>query len=672
MVGLGTATAYALVLNWLKDLPDLANPQAFKVAQTTRIYSADGKLLANLYLENRQLVSLQNISPYLRQAVVAVEDERFYEHKGIDVEGIVRAAVKDVLSGSVEEGASTITQQYIRGTVLSSEKNDITIARKVREMYLAQELEKRVPKDKILEMYLNTVYYGESAYGAEMAARTYFKKSARKLTIAESALIAGLPQSPTRLNPYENPKAALGRRNWVLRKMYENRFISYAQYQKAKNTPVAVKPVYQPMQGVYRAHYFVSYVKRLLQDRYSTATVFKGGLKVFTTIDTRMQAQAEKAAKGHLGRPDDPEYALVSIDPNTGQIKALVGGKDYRENKFNYATQARRQPGSSFKTFALVTALEKGIPPYRTFNSSSPATIKVRGYEPWVVNNSEGEGGGMMSLAEATKLSVNCVFARLMQELGPKTIVKTAHRMGITSNIHAFPSVVLGSQIVTPLEMASAYGTIAANGVHHDPEAIAKIVNADGKVIYRAKKAGKRVLTERIAAAATRILQGVIQDGTATRANIQRPAAGKTGTSQTYRDAWFVGYTPQLVTAVWVGYKVERPMFSVHGMRGFGGLLAAPIWHDYMSAVLAGQPVMAFKGQPTPAYKWKSSWSRDASSTASGGAQGGSQGGTSTGKKRQRTGTGGSTGGGSGDHSGGAGGGSGEGTGGGNNTTGTP
>lgn len=602
------AAGSALVGSWLKDLPDIDDKGAFAVAQTTRIYSADGKLLANLYLENRQVVPLAKISPNLQKAIIAVEDERFWTHKGFDTIGIVRAAVTNLKAGGVQEGASTITQQIVRNTVLADERFDISLKRKVREAYLAYELEKRMSKTEILGMYLNTVYFGEGAYGAESAALTFFGKHASDLTVAEAALLAGLPQGPTRLNPYDNPNAAFARRQWVLKRMVETGAITTAEYEAAKAETVALKRAPQVAEtGVYQAPYFVAHVKKLLQEKYGTALVFKGGLTVYTTLDTRMQTLAEKAVRGVLDRPDDPDAALVAIDPKTGYIKALVGGKDWETNKFNFATQAHRQAGSAFKVFTLVTALEEGMPPHRKLDSSSPAVIKTGG-APWVVDNAEGHGKGYITLQAATVGSVNACYARLIKELGAEKVVKTAKRMGIRSPLKPYLSITLGTQGVTPLEMASAFGTLAANGLHYPPIAVTKIKDASGKTIFEAKPEGQQAISHSIAYAATKILKGVITSGTATRARIGRPAAGKTGTTQDYRDAWFVGYTPDLACSVWMGYTPERPMRNVHGRRVFGGTFPAQIWHDFMIEALKGRPVRDFAPAPAPKYTWKKDW----------------------------------------------------------------
>jgi 1A family penicillin-binding protein len=608
--GAGVVGGIAVASSWLDGLPSVDDPTAFAVAQTTKVYSADGVLLANLYLENRQVVELDQISPHLLDAVVAVEDERFYQHHGVDFVGLVRAVVTNLTTGR-REGASTLTQQFVRNTVLSEERYEISLRRKVREAYLAIQLEKKYNKDEILGMYINTVYYGEGAYGAESAALTYFNKHAGDLTIAEAALLAGIPQRPSDLSPYTNPDGAVARRQWVLSKMYEQEYITKDEYEAAKVEGLALQRSPQlDEQGVYGAPYFVAHVKKLLQDQYGTSLVFKGGLTVYTTLDTRMQTYAEEAVRGVLDRPDDPDCALVAIEPTTGYIKAMVGGRDWATNKFNFATQAKRQPGSSFKIYTLVTALEEGMPPSRKIDSSAPAIIPTGGGQrPWKVMNAEGGGGkGYITLQQATVGSVNTAFARLIAELGADKVARTARRMGIQTEIPPYLSITLGSQEVTPLEHASAIGTLAADGVHYPNTAITKIVDAKGETLLEYTPQGEQVITHSVAYAATQILKGVITGGTATRANIGRPAAGKTGTTQDYRDAWFVGYTPQLVCAVWMGYTPERPMRNVHGRKVFGGTFPAPIWHDFMIKALEGLPVLDFNSAPAPDYTWKKDW----------------------------------------------------------------
>jgi 1A family penicillin-binding protein len=605
---LGGVAAYAVVTAWLEDLPEYESADAFRVPETTRVYSADGKLLARLYLENRTVVPLSQIATDLADAVIAIEDERFFMHEGVDAKGIMRAAVTDIRAGEVREGASTITQQYVRNTVLSAESKEISIVRKVREAFLAMELERRMGKEEILELYLNAVYFGEGAHGAQAAAQTYFSKGALDLTLAEAALLAGLPQQPGRLSPLTNPEGAKQRRDRVLSRMLVNGYISQQEHDEAAATPIVLDPEPHFENGILAAPYFVSHVKRLLQDQFDPSLVFEGGLEVHTTLDSRMQELAEDAVFGFLDQPNDPDAALVSIDPRTGYIKAMVGGEDYSVNKFNLATQGRRQPGSSFKTFVLVAALEAGVSPSERLDSSSPCLIPAEP-EEWEVANNEGQGRGMITMETATRSSVNTAFARLIwalndeQTAGAEKVAEVAQRMGISSTILPYPSIALGSQNVTPLEMASAFGTLATNGEHFPPVAITQVTDRGGKVLFEATPKGRRALAPEVAYAATDVLSGVITGGTGRAADIGRPAAGKTGTSQEYRDAWFAGYTPDLTTAVWVGYHQEEiPMRNVHGRRGFGGTLAAPIWAEFMRDALADTPPLDFESVEPPVY----------------------------------------------------------------------
>lgn len=665
----GAAYAINTIGKWLENVPDPDTPGAFDVAQATRIYSADGKLLARLYLENRTVIPISKMTSDLANGVVAIEDERFYQHNGVDPTGIMRAIVKNVMSGDLSgEGASTITQQYIRNTILLDERTEISLARKIREAYLAMELEKRYGKQQILEMYLNGIYFGQGAYGAEAASRTFFSKHASQLTLPEAALLAGLPQQPGRLDPYEHPKAAVARRNQVLSRMVANGYINQEQADEARRTPLKLKRAWDPEDGIYSAPFFVAHVKKLLQAQFSPGTVFEGGLRVYTTLDTRMQKYAEGAMKDGLPKTG-PDGALVSIDPRNGYIKAMVGGRNYRKNKFNLATQGKRQPGSSFKTFTLVTALQEGMPPSYLIDSSSPAFIPTKP-TPWIVSNSEGSGHGAMTLEKATWLSVNAVFARVAWGIGAKKIVKTAKRMGIESKLSPYPSIALGAQNVSPLEMASAYGTLATNGRHYEPVAITRVMDKHGKVIKDVKPEGKQVIKSSIAYATTRILEGVIRSGTARRAQIGRPAAGKTGTSQNHRDVWFVGYTPQLVTAVWVGHRQEQTIY-INGSRAFGGTVCAPIWQAFMLKALKGKPGLDFKKVPAPQYTASKFKIPHGTVTPEEGTPGtGVTPGTGTGGTG---GTGGGTGGTGGTGGGTGGGGNGGGNnGGGNDTTGTP
>lgn len=580
-----TATAASggfYLLSIASDLPRLETEAIKPPAQTTRIFAADGTLIADLHAEeNRFLVKLDKISPHMQKAMVAIEDERFFEHKGVDFIGIMRSLYIDIKTGKPAQGASTITQQYVRNIFLSREK---TLERKLKEAILAYRIEQIYSKETILEKYLNTVYFGNGCYGVETAAQTYFGKPAKNLTISEAALLAGIVQRPSDYNPYTNPEKVLERRNVVLTKMKELGYISAEEYEKALSEKPKLKPLKQ--RGYYMAPYFVEYVKELLIKKYGADKVFKGGLRVYTTLRPAAQRAAEEAVFSTLDKPNDPDAALVSIEVDTGAIIAMVGGRDFEKQKFNLAVQGKRQPGSSFKTFVLVAALEEGYSPYETYESS-PLTIKLPSGE-WKVRNAEGGGRGPITLRSATVHSVNAVFARLIMDVGPENVVDVAKRMGITSKIRPFPSIALGSEAVSVLEMASAYSTLARGGQYLAPVAITKVTDANGNIIDEVKPKATKAIDPWVAYTTVDILKDVVKYGTGTRARIRWPAAGKTGTAQEYRDAWFVGFTKQVSTAVWVGYrKAQIPMRNIHGFaRVYGGTLPAMIWREYMKEAM--------------------------------------------------------------------------------------
>lgn len=594
LVALGAA-AYAAVLGLTSDLPDLDGPLP-AAEQTTKIVARDGTPLAKLfYDEDRVAVSIRRLPSHLIHAVVSAEDKRFLSHPGVDVESIARALVADIRQGRVVEGGSTITQQYVKN--LYGEKSR-TLRRKLREAFLAYGLEKRYPKDRILERYLNTIYLGHSAYGVEAASRMYFGKPAAKVSIPEAALLAGLIKSPNTNSPLVSPGRARTRRNRVLDQMLELGHITTAQARAAKKTPVRVVPQRAP-KG--RAPYFVEHVKQLLIKQYGADTVFKGGLRVHTTLDPRMQAAAERAAWGILDRDDDPAVALVAVEPTTGAIRAMVGGKHFERLRYNLATQGRRQPGSAFKPFVLAAALVQGYSLDQRIDGS-PGTLSLPDGGRWKVSNAtEGGGGGLLSLHDATVRSVNAAFARLILDVGADEVADIAERMGITTTLNRDPAIALGGlrRGVTPLEMASAYGTLATRGLRVAPTPIQEVRSSSGRVMSRLTPVGEPVLDQTVCILETKVLEDVIRYGTGTRAQIGRPAAGKTGTTQNYHDAWFVGFTPDLVTAVWVGYaERQRPMRSVHGRRVWGGTFPAMIWAEFMREALRERPERSFGEVP--------------------------------------------------------------------------
>lgn len=581
----GSAAA-VYIYNITSELPRLEKEAIVAPPQTTRVYAADGTLIANLHAEeNRLVVKLDDIAPVMQKAVIAIEDERFYEHKGVDPVAILRSLIHDIRTGSPSQGASTITQQYVKNIYLSPEK---TIERKIKEAILAYEVEKKYSKNTILEKYLNTVYFGHGCYGVETASQLYFGKKAKDLTLPEAALLAGIIQRPASYSPYNHPEAAVERRNVVLKKMLELRFINREQYEEAVKAPLKVKE--PPKENYFLAPYFVEYVKEFLIDRYGVDRVFKGGLRVYTTIVPEYQRAAEKAVFETLDREDDPDAALVAIDVKTGHILAMVGGRDFEKEKFNLATQGKRQPGSSFKVFVLTAALESGFSPYETYESS-PLTIDLPSGQ-WKVRNAEGGGRGPITIREATIRSVNAVYARLIMDVGPEKVVDVAKRLGITSELHPYPSIALGSEPVSPLEMASAYSSLARGGKRIDPIAVTKVTDSEGNIIEEFKPKPKQAVDEWIAYTVTDILKDVVRKGTGWRARIPWPAAGKTGTAQEYRDAWFVGYTPYISTAVWVGYKeAQISMRNIHGFaRVYGGTLPAIIWRKFMEVAMKDKP----------------------------------------------------------------------------------
>jgi penicillin-binding protein 1A len=575
----------------LKDMPKLSLDKPIESAQTSKIYASDGTLLADFFAEqNRVLIPLSDISLHLQHAVVAIEDERFYEHQGVDVKAIARALYINLRSGRVVEGGSTISQQYVKNSFVTPEK---TMSRKIKEAVLAYQLEKTFSKKKILEKYLNTIYFGQSVYGTQTAAQFYFSKDAKDLNLEESALLAGLIRSPGHYSPLSEPQKALARRNTVLRRMAELGFITKDEAQVAMGLPLTVSP--RPLK-VSKSPYFVEYIKQTLIDQFGANMVFKGGLRVYSTVDPKMQQYAEEAVTKVLDKPDDPSASIVALEPRTGYIRALVGGKDFNTQKFNLAVQGHRQAGSAFKTFVLTSAIDQGISPDKVYQSS-PVTIKLP-IKDWEVHNyTEGSGGGPMTMREGTIRSVNAVYARLVMDVGAENVVEMAKKMGIVTQLDPYPAIALGGLRigVSPLEMASAYATLGNEGKHVKPVAIIKVTNASGDLLFKAKREETQAMDSSVAYIVTDILQDVIKYGTGTRANIGRPQAGKTGTTQNYRDAWFVGYTPDLAAAVWVGHpQGQISMTRVHGIRVAGGTFPAQIWARFMHRALEDVPPSDF------------------------------------------------------------------------------
>jgi penicillin-binding protein 1A len=581
--------------------------QIVSLGQNSFVYAADGTLLGSIPAEgqNRQPVPLKTMSPLVRKATIAIEDRRFYEHRGLDAEGIARALWEDIKAGKVVQGGSTIPQQLVRNLYISRER---TLERKVREACLALKLSRAWSKDRILAAYMNGVYFGNHAYGVEAAAQTYFSKRARNLNLVESALLAGLPQAPATYDPIQRRRQALARRNAVLRAMLETGDITAREYDTAVATPIRLRP--GKLYTRIREPYFFGYVREELIKEYGATTVRSGGLKVYTTIDRRFQRLARKAIQDTLPYRDDPAAALVSINPANGAIRAMTAVTPGRAgNQFNLASQARRQAGSTFKTFVLTAAIADGINPEAATYISAPFRYQPDpAQEPWEVSTYDDSYYGTSTVETATLRSDNSVFAQLTLDVGVGKVTAMARRLGIRTPLQPFPSLGLGAASVSPLEMGSAYATLAAGGIYSKPMAIRKVVFPDGKVDTEAgwgKPERRRAISDGVAYEVTQILEQNMLAGTGTGAYFGRPAAGKTGTTDNHADAWFCGYTPDLQTTVWVGYpRAQIPMLSVHGIRVAGGTFPAEIWRRFMERALAYSPPKEW-APPTREAIWR-------------------------------------------------------------------
>jgi penicillin-binding protein 1A len=590
-------------------------------AMTSTVYAADGTLLTRLHAEeDRTPLALSQIPSVLVDAVVAAEDRRFYEHRGVDVRGIARAAVRNAESGGTTQGGSTITQQLVKNTLVTPER---TYRRKVREAALAMGLERTLTKDQILERYLNTVYFGQGAYGAGAASRVYFGHAATRLSLAEAALLAGLIRSPSRADPVKHPKAAVARRAQVLAAMVETGAVTASEAARAGSAVVPRTAHHDDVR--YPAAYAVQdAVSSLLDDPRLGDTpearhnaLFRGGLRIDLTIDPAQQAAAEESVRALLTERSDPYAGLAAVRPGDGAITAMVGGRGFFGRRDPYAKvnlarggTTKRQAGSTFKVFALVAALEAGVRPEDTFEAGAQATLPCHCPKPWVVDNYEGSAFGRISLRTATEKSVNTAYAHVVQRLGNGDVDSGMHKvldvaeaLGVRGagekplRRNAGPAVVLGAQEVDPVEMAAAYATLGANGAYAKPYLVASVRDAKGKVLLRNAPQRRQVVPAGVAAVANDVLQGVVRAGTGVKAAQPRAVAGKTGTSTSYADAWFVGYTPNFAAAVWVGVpKGEVPMTPENGFRTVvaGGTFPALIWGRFAGTALLALPNAPF------------------------------------------------------------------------------
>lgn len=598
----------ALVSGWLQDLPDYKSADAYLVAEPTTVYAADNSVIAEYYLQNRRSVDLNDISTYVIQGTVDVEDERFYIHNGVDPQGILRAIAAQFMGRS--EGASTITQQLVRNTVLSDEQFEQSLKRKVREAYIAIQMEKTYTKDQILNMYLNTIYYGHGAYGIQAASITYFNKNASELTLNEAATLIGIPNSPSYYDPTVNMDACIARRNKVLDNMLRLGHISQEEHDQVQAEPITLNlGVFSESQGDYP--YFTDYVKQLLLEDFDADTVMQGGLKVYTTLDTTMQKQAQDAVSSQLKAigNDKLQSALVAVDPSTGYIKAMVGGKDYAISQYNLATQAQRSPGSSFKTVTLVAALQQGMNPTVVLNCNSPMQFT----SSWKVGNFGNISYGYLSLQEAFAVSSNTGFVQVIQAIGASNVVSAAKSLGIDVDIPAYDSITLGTANVPVLQMAEAYATIANAGKHNDAIAITRIEDRNGNVVYKHEKNETQAIPTEVASAAIDVMESVTKSGgtasmVSAQTTVDQPFAGKTGTSENFKDLWYCGITPQLSVAVWSGYIDSTPV-KVYGTDGHPYSTSIPIYIKFINQALKDAPTGTWpQTNASINYKENSSW----------------------------------------------------------------
>ncbi|HEX7077845.1 MAG TPA: PBP1A family penicillin-binding protein [Candidatus Eisenbacteria bacterium] len=609
-VGVGIGVA-----NWMrKDLPSPASLQTIAPPVKTLVYDVNGKIVHEFYKENRTIVPLREIPRTMVDAILSIEDRRFYAHWGIDPIRLFGALVQDVIARRAEQGASTITQQLARNLFLTHEK---TLTRKIKEAVLAVRIEQTYTKDEILEMYLNQIYFGEGAYGVDAASKIYFGKPVQELSLPECALLAGLPRNPRDYSPRRDPDRGLKRRNLVLAAMLQNKRITRAQYESACEAPLGVtKTRMDPRE----APYFMEMVRLYLDERYGSNQLYEGGLRVYTTLDADLQNAAEeslerriaeleqrngykrtratilaKAKDANPGERAQTEYlqgAIVTIDPTNGQIRALVGGRDFNESNFNRAVQAARQPGSAFKPFIYAAAIDNGYTPNEMI-LDTPVAFRAGNGEEWAPQNYDHKFRGPVTLRTALAKSLNVPSAKLLQKLGTPVVISYARRMGIRSRLVSDLSLALGTSEVNLLELTSAYGVFANQGVRVNPVFVLRVEDKNGKVLEQSRTTAEEVLSPETALTMTNMMESVIEMGTAASAHalgLNVPAAGKTGTTDDYTDAWFVGFTPNLVTGVWIGF--DRKQKIGPGMTGAAAAL--PIWVDVMESATKGKPPQDF------------------------------------------------------------------------------
>jgi penicillin-binding protein 1A len=600
-LGIGVAALWAFTI-LPRSLPAVTALENFEPVQGSRIFDENDELITEFHVERRIFVPLAQVPKALKDAVIATEDARFYSHWGVDPMGVARAVYQNFRHGRIVEGGSTITQQLAKVLFLTPDKS---LDRKLKEAVLAVELERRYSKDRLLEMYLNQIYFGHGAFGVEAASRTFFGKAVKELSMPAAALLAGLPKAPSTYSPFDHPDAAKRRRAIVLTRMVDVGVLKEAE---AKSLAAAKLELVPPERRRTTGQYYLEYVQQALESAYGADLVFKGGLQVYTTLSPTMQLKAEQSLReglraletrrlkasekaGAAPATERPEGALLSLDPQTGHIKAMVGGYDFLKSEFNRATQARRQPGSAFKPFVYIAALESGLTPATVVEDFPVEFPGGPNGKPWKPENYDRKFRGPVTLQQALEESINVAAVRVQERIGLRRTIDIARRLGVESPLGENMSLALGTSELSLLELTSAYGALANRGSWIRPTVIRYVLDAQGKLLEENIPEARQVLSPELAYVATHMLRGTIERGTGVAAKaLGRPAAAKTGTTNDYSNAWFIGFTPQLATGVWVGYDRPRSL----GKDETGSRVAVPIWTTFMASALAGQPAEDF------------------------------------------------------------------------------
>ncbi len=578
-----------------QDLPQVEDLQTFEPSSMTTLLADDGRQVRYFFLERRIPVPLREIPETLIKAVISVEDSRFYQHFGLDIKGILRALLKDIRSLRVVEGGSTLTQQLSKVLFLTPEK---TLIRKIREAILAINIERRYSKEEILSLYLNQIYLGEGAYGVEAAARTYFGKRAAELTLAECAMIAGIPRSPTLYSPIGNPDKAIGRMKVVLGRLLDEGYISRGEYDQAVRTGFSIAPV---LSSEDPAPYFTEIVRKELEERFGANLIYRGGITVWTTLDLDLQDAARKAVrkgledyeKRHPPEPDAPpvQASLMAVDPSTGKVRALIGGRDFFLSPYNRATQARRQPGSAFKPFLYTAAIASGVPPTEILDDSA-FEVKLQGQPSYVPVNYSERYYGPVTMRTALEKSLNAASVDLLMKVGYKPVMDMISKLGVTTELKPYPTLALGVFDVSLEEMVAAYGTLGNRGILVKPRYITRVLDRQGQILWEPSMHLADATSPQVAYVATNLLEGVIESGTGRSASSLRgPLAGKTGTTDDFKDAWFLGFAPRLAAGVWVGFDIPKSL----GPGETGARAALPIWRLFMEQALEKIPAGQFQ-----------------------------------------------------------------------------